>query len=98
MSEERDRAPLSTEVAPLETEGDPYPSGRRDSKSPDAERVPGSSDDSETAGLDERLAIGQRLSGRYRIERELGEGGIDRKSTRLNSSHLVISYAVFCLK
>src|SRR5256885_13229399 len=31
------------------------------------------------------------------------EGGVpldfeDRKSTRLNSSHLVISYAVFCLK
>src|SRR2546426_7476976 len=26
------------------------------------------------------------------------ESGIDRKSTRLNSSHLVISYAVFCLK
>src|SRR5688500_20319594 len=26
-----------------------------------------------------------------------GPGG-DRKSTRLNSSHLVISYAVFCLK
>src|SRR3989454_5569388 len=25
-------------------------------------------------------------------------GGQDRKSTRLNSSHLVISYAVFCLK
>src|SRR5688500_20300586 len=25
-------------------------------------------------------------------------GGRDRKSTRLNSSHLVISYAVFCLK
>src|SRR5256885_12063847 len=24
-------------------------------------------------------------------------GGLDRKSTRLNSSHLVISYAVFCL-
>src|SRR2546426_8859990 len=28
----------------------------------------------------------------------VGVGGIDRKSTRLNSSHLVISYAVFCLK
>src|ERR1039457_4213081 len=29
----------------------------------------------------------------------LGHGRIlDRKSTRLNSSHLVISYAVFCLK
>src|SRR5256885_14810462 len=27
-----------------------------------------------------------------------GNSGIDRKSTRLNSSHLVISYAVFCLK
>src|SRR5205807_10342079 len=25
-------------------------------------------------------------------------GGADRKSARLNSSHLVISYAVFCLK
>src|SRR5256885_7475229 len=27
-----------------------------------------------------------------------GPGDLDRKSTRLNSSHLVISYAVFCLK
>src|SRR2546426_2699318 len=27
-----------------------------------------------------------------------GPNGLDRKSTRLNSSHLVISYAVFCLK
>src|SRR5256885_13232077 len=27
-----------------------------------------------------------------------GESRRDRKSTRLNSSHLVISYAVFCLK
>src|SRR3712207_7864387 len=26
------------------------------------------------------------------------EGGLDRKSTRLNSSHANISYAVFCLK
>src|SRR2546426_8112318 len=26
------------------------------------------------------------------------QGKLDRKSTRLNSSHLVISYAVFCLK
>src|SRR5205807_10062636 len=30
--------------------------------------------------------------GRYNSRQE------DRKSTRLNSSHLVISYAVFCLK
>src|SRR6266446_7925667 len=27
-----------------------------------------------------------------------GASSLDRKSTRLNSSHLVISYAVFCLK
>src|SRR2546426_1959732 len=27
-----------------------------------------------------------------------GDRPADRKSTRLNSSHLVISYAVFCLK
>src|ERR1017187_10472107 len=27
-----------------------------------------------------------------------GTGGLDRKSTRLNSSHRCISYAVFCLK
>src|SRR5688500_20329731 len=27
-----------------------------------------------------------------------GMACLDRKSTRLNSSHLVISYAVFCLK
>src|SRR5256885_4953615 len=29
---------------------------------------------------------------------DTASGGEDRKSTRLNSSHLVISYAVFCLK
>src|SRR2546426_12097100 len=30
--------------------------------------------------------------------RWISSRGRDRKSTRLNSSHLVISYAVFCLK
>src|SRR5438034_7810332 len=29
---------------------------------------------------------------------KMGEASKDRKSTRLNSSHTVISYAVFCLK
>src|SRR5947208_6729775 len=32
-----------------------------------------------------------------RLEGRGGRGG-DRKSTRLNSSHQIISYAVFCLK
>src|SRR5437773_3573347 len=27
-----------------------------------------------------------------------GRAAVDRKSTRLNSSHITISYAVFCLK
>src|SRR3712207_6901810 len=30
--------------------------------------------------------------------RLISHGGLDRKSTRLNSSHANISYAVFCLK
>src|SRR5256885_14652268 len=32
------------------------------------------------------------------VGRAAGQVFKDRKSTRLNSSHLVISYAVFCLK
>src|SRR5256885_3554117 len=32
------------------------------------------------------------------LRRTSGRSSADRKSTRLNSSHLVISYAVFCLK
>src|SRR5438034_5464144 len=34
----------------------------------------------------------------WNISRQLWWGHRDRKSTRLNSSHTVISYAVFCLK
>src|SRR3989454_2874511 len=42
------------------------------------------------------LALGIAL----RVAQQEGGVGValDRKSTRLNSSHLVISYAVFCLK
>src|SRR5205807_8706194 len=32
------------------------------------------------------------------LKLQKAETWLDRKSTRLNSSHLVISYAVFCLK
>src|SRR5256885_12777201 len=38
------------------------------------------------------------LRGRPPCRAERGAHDQDRKSTRLNSSHLVISYAVFCLK
>src|SRR5256885_11896669 len=33
-----------------------------------------------------------------RAQEQIAPTLVDRKSTRLNSSHLVISYAVFCLK
>src|SRR5260221_8115467 len=35
---------------------------------------------------------------RARLRHPRGAASADRKSTRLNSSHTVISYAVFCLK
>src|SRR3989454_11765101 len=37
-------------------------------------------------------------AGRLAFAQTTGNLDLDRKSTRLNSSHLVISYAVFCLK
>src|SRR5436190_2641420 len=43
--------------------------------------------------LDERLLDGVKPL----VVREPLDGRQDRKSTRLNSSHTVISYAVFCL-
>src|SRR5436305_9142654 len=39
-----------------------------------------------------------RAPGDTGIPARLALGGGDRKSTRLNSSHVRISYAVFCLK
>src|SRR2546426_6430662 len=45
----------------------------------------------------ESLAVGV-VCRRVIVGRLLPQATRDRKSTRLNSSHLVISYAVFCLK
>src|SRR5690606_16622241 len=53
------------------------------------------------AGLPEgRGGAGGRLGLRWRGLSSLrrSAGALDRKSTRLNSSHVKISYAVFCLK
>src|SRR5256885_12989191 len=47
-----------------------------------------------TAFMAEELGVDQGLGQRAAVDGDKG----DRKSTRLNSSHLVISYAVFCLK
>src|ERR1039458_4893983 len=44
-------------------------------------------------------AAGQRIHARlFHFFQRLEDRQLDRKSTRLNSSHLGISYAVFCLK
>src|SRR5437764_3757644 len=44
--------------------------------------------------LDARVNLHKRAWTQERVERSV----LDRKSTRLNSSHRCISYAVFCLK
>src|SRR5256885_13047822 len=46
----------------------------------------------------ERGAQQQCIGFHQRASLTAGAAAGDRKSTRLNSSHLVISYAVFCLK
>src|SRR5256885_6443345 len=47
--------------------------------------------------LASKLNTSQALQ-KLKAEKDTSEDIPDRKSTRLNSSHLVISYAVFCLK
>src|SRR5436309_5276592 len=45
-----------------------------------------------------RALVSGRCTGELGQHVGRGERGLDRKSTRLNSSHVKISYAVFCLK
>jgi TolB-like protein/Tfp pilus assembly protein PilF/predicted Ser/Thr protein kinase len=85
-AEENRRVPLSTEVSPREAEVDPQlsacaqegppPGGLPETQPPGRRgRVTGRAQ----AGVSSstvRLAIGQLLGGRYRIERELAEGGM----------------------
>src|SRR3712207_7305754 len=60
----------------------------------------------ELAGLGARQRIHEHDRARIFVGRDLAldvllqvpDEGLDRKSTRLNSSHANISYAVFCLK
>src|SRR5947208_12439509 len=47
---------------------------------------------------DERVAAGAGGGLAFEELDERSADGVDRKSTRLNSSHQIISYAVFCLK
>src|SRR5690625_6557351 len=49
-----------------------------------------------------RAEVGEEALAAFKADVDLGDHlfvrGRDRKSTRLNSSHVAISYAVFCLK
>src|SRR5688572_31651681 len=70
-----------------------------------SQRPPGQDREASLAELPEgplHLAVLQAVEGDHRQAAPGGEasrdGGEDRKSTRLNSSHSQISYAVFCLK
>src|SRR2546426_3837344 len=56
---------------------------------------------SSTSGPPPRTSFRYEMGRRWRVAGPMWSGcgkARDRKSTRLNSSHLVISYAVFCLK
>src|SRR2546429_7325824 len=54
--------------------------------------------DAELYYNDYELERAPKRRGAVELIRRLQRQGIDRKSTRLNSSHGYISYAVFCLK
>src|SRR2546422_5163575 len=60
---------------------------------PRTRQAPGVSLEPERALAPEDPHLARRRQGRDRAEAK-----VDRKSTRLNSSHGYISYAVFCLK
>src|SRR5690606_41175144 len=45
-----------------------------------------------------RVDAADGVSAREGVKERSCGGGVDRKSTRLNSSHVKTSYAVFCLK
>src|SRR3712207_8458496 len=63
-------------------------------RSPLRQVVDGMDDlDREAVGIGKDAAIIARREAPF-----LGRAAVDRKSTRLNSSHANISYAVFCLK
>src|SRR5690606_40269704 len=47
--------------------------------------------------LDAMVTLFKKVSG-FDANRVMGQAGVDRKSTRLNSSHVKNSYAVLCLK
>src|SRR2546429_6510026 len=61
-----------------------------------SEQVPGAAN--APSRLEDRVALVRTTRLQVTCGTDAGQAGSDRKSTRLNSSHGYISYAVFCLK
>src|SRR3712207_7434958 len=82
----------------------PYTTLFRSARAPGLRRAEGLAAGGDAAGGVPRRGEGDRQPpGRARSRRrdaleDAAAAGRDRKSTRLNSSHANISYAVFCLK
>src|SRR3712207_8251319 len=90
------RRPLRSTLFPYST---PFRSDDVEVRGVDALALAGPLDGARGLALQRRVGPGHDAVGadlRDRGDPQLG--GLDRKSTRLNSSHANISYAVFCLK
>src|SRR5690606_37118481 len=75
----------------------PNDSRRRSASTPPFQAPLAHADHAKNSGPPDPRDPGHR-SRRERLLNQIGRPGVDRKSTRLNSSHVKISYAVFCLK
>src|SRR5690242_21593987 len=90
---DRARVPgLDVELEPVQRRDGPAERGQRDQRRRRKAAPPGARDD-RVAGRGPSVGQGRQP------QADAPDGAIgDRKSTRLNSSHMSISYAVFCLK
>src|SRR5205807_10280670 len=92
----------TTEIYPLSLH-DALPISRPALRSGGLTRLPGRTGKAAHAAGSTRPSLHPIAPARWPQHLSMGiqpacRGDRDRKSTRLNSSHLVISYAVFCLK
>src|SRR5437762_1327719 len=87
---------LGPQNAPQRAQGPPDPNGTTPSADP-ANRAPWLFQKGNTFGRMRKHHKG-RMEKYIQEQTKDGARIVDRKSTRLNSSHRCISYAVFCLK